>query len=144
MSWTKHRVLEHEILGNDAGLERLAAPVDVLDVEVDRLDALLEAETKLHPFVCRQDARQHVEWDQALGRIRVTVNREGDADAPEQEFRFAPPMLQHFGLQLAQPILEAGIDRPYLAARFRHLVECQCHSCPCGCTNREPRVAVPT
>ena len=104
------------------------------------MDALFEAEAKLRPFVGRQDARQHVERDQPLGGIRLAVDREGDADAPEQELGLAAAMFQHVGRQVAQPVLEARIDRPHPAARFRHFVECNCHSCPCGRTNREPRV----
>ena len=126
----EHRVLEDEVLGHDAGLERLAAAVDVLDVEVERLDALLEPEAQPRPFVRRQDARQHVERDQPLGRVGIAIDGEGDADAPEQELRLAPPVLQHVGWQLAQPALEAGIDRPNLAVRLRHFVECDCHSLP--------------
>ncbi len=79
----EHRVLEDEVLGDDAGLERLAPAVDVLDVEVERLDALLEPEAQPPPFLRRQDARQHVEGDQALGRVGVAIDGEGDAEAPE-------------------------------------------------------------
>ena len=46
----EHRILEHQILRDDAGLENLAPPVDVLDVEVDGLDALLEPAAQAGPI----------------------------------------------------------------------------------------------
>ena len=63
----KHRVLEDEIFRHDAGAQHLASAVDVLDVVIERLDPLLETGAQPRPFLSRDDARQDVEGDQALG-----------------------------------------------------------------------------
>ena len=52
------RVLEHEILRDDAGAQHLALGIDVLDVEVDRLDALFEAALDGLPFVRRRECAE--------------------------------------------------------------------------------------
>src|ERR1019366_3165856 len=49
-----------------------------------------------------------------------------------QEFRLATAVVEHIGGEIAQPLVEAGIDRPYLAVGFPHLVECYCHILPGG------------
>ncbi len=125
---TEDRVLEYEILRHDAGAQYLAAPVDILDVEVDRLNALLKAGAQRGPFGGRDDARQHVEGNQPFGRVRFAVDREGDADAPKQEFCLATAMVENVGGQIAQPFVETGIDRSHPAVGFSHFVECCCHS----------------
>ena len=92
------------------------------------------------PFGGRQDARQHVERDQPLGRVRLAIDREGDADAPEQELRLAAPVLQHVGRQLAKPALEAGIDRPQPAVRARSFRRMLLPCTPPQPQRHEPRV----
>ena len=69
--------------GTMPALSDLAPAVDVVEEEVERLDALLEPAVQPLPFVRRQDAREHVEGDQALGRVGVAIDGEGDADAAE-------------------------------------------------------------
>ena len=57
----EHRILKHQVLGNDAGAQDFAAAIDVLDIGVDRLDALLEAAAQRVPFRCGKNARNDVE-----------------------------------------------------------------------------------
>ncbi len=99
----EHPVLEHQVLGHDAGLEDLAPAVDVADIGVERLDALLEAGAQGVPFGGGEDARQHVERDQPLLRLGFAVDREGDADAAEQQLGLAPPIVEHVVGNLAEP-----------------------------------------
>ncbi len=99
----KHRVLEHQVFRHDAGLEDLAPVVDVVDVVIDGLDALLEAGLQDVPFGGRQDARQHVEGDQPLLRVRLAIDREGDADAAEQHLRLAAAVVENVGRHLGEP-----------------------------------------
>ena len=119
----EHRVLEHQVLRHDSGLEDLAPSVDVLDVEIDGLDALLEAAPQQVPFGGRENARQHVERDQALLRVGLAVDREGDADAAKQQLGLAPPVIEHIGRNLAQPAGQFAIGGTRGAARLFHLVE---------------------
>ena len=91
----KHRILKDQILGHDAGSEDFAAAIDVLDVGVDGLDALLEAAPHDVPFLGGDDARNDVERDQALLRLGVAIDRKGDADAAEQELRLAAAEIEH-------------------------------------------------
>ena len=109
--------------GHDAGFEDFAAAIDVLDIGVDRLDALLEAAPHDVPFLGRDDARDDVERDQALLRLGVAIDRKGDADAAEQELRLAPAVIEHVGRDLAEPVLQLGIGRPHRATAVLHFVE---------------------
>ena len=79
----EHRILKHQIFRDDAGLQDLAAAIDVLDVGVDGFDALFEAALQRLPFLGRDDARDDVEGNEALLRLGIAVDRKGDADAPE-------------------------------------------------------------
>ena len=99
----EYRIPEHQIFRHDAGAQDLAAAVDVGEIEVERLDALLEALPEQVPFPGGEDAGDDVERNQPLGRIRLAIDREGDADAAEQQFRLATPVVQHVGLDVAQP-----------------------------------------
>ena len=48
----KDRILKHQVLGNDFGFQDFATAINVLDVGVDSLDALLETALQDLPF-CR-------------------------------------------------------------------------------------------
>ena len=126
----EHRVLEHQVLGHDAGLENLAPAVDVADVEVDRLDALFEAAAQQVPFGGGEDARQHVEGDQALLRVGLAVDREGDADAAEQELGLAPAVVEHVGRHFGEPARQLAIGGAQRPVAALHLVERDPHRSP--------------
>ena len=119
----EHRILKDQILGHDAGLQNLAAVVNVLDVGVDGLDALLEAALQRLPFGRRQDARNDVEGDQPLLRLGIAVDRKGDADAAEEQLRLAPAEVEHVRRNLAEPVRQLGIGRPNRAFAAPHFVE---------------------
>ena len=110
---TEDRILKHEVLGHDARFENLAAVIDVLDVGVDRLDALLEAALQDFPLRRRENARNDVEGDEPLLRLGVAIDRKGDADAAEQQLRLAPAEVEDVRLDLGKPIRERGIGRPH-------------------------------
>ena len=56
----KHWILKHQVFGNDAGAKDFPAMVDILDIGVDRLDALLEPAAQRLPFRRRKNARNDV------------------------------------------------------------------------------------
>ena len=109
----ENRILKDEVLGHDARFENFAAVIDVLDVGVDGLDALLEAALEDVPFRCRKDAWNDVEGDEPLLRLGVAIDRKGDADPPEQQLRLAPAEVENVGLDLTQPVREGRVGRPH-------------------------------
>ena len=119
----EHRILEHQILRHDAGLEDFAPVVDVVDVVVDGLDALLEAGAQDVPFGGREDTRQHVERDQPFLGVRLAVDREGDADPAEQHLRLAPAVVEDVGRHLGEPAGQLAIGGPQRPVDALHLVE---------------------
>src|SRR5262249_59290192 len=94
--WGQERgVMDYETVRHQAGSENLAPGIDIEDVVIDRFDALLEAGAQDIPFGGGKDARQHVERDEPLLRVRLAVDRKRDADAAEQNLRLAPAIVQH-------------------------------------------------
>ena len=138
---SEHRVLEHQIVRHDAGAQHLPLGIDVLDVEVDRLGALLKAAFDGLPFVGGEHARDHVERDQPLGRVGVAIDREGDADPAEQQFRLPAPLLEDIGRHLPKPARKLVVGRTGHAVQAVHFVERSRHKhssptgrspqCPC-------------
>jgi hypothetical protein len=94
-----------------------------VDEAVERPDTLGEALLEQAPFVARKNARNHVEWDQPLLRFLFAVNRERDADPPEDELGLAPPIIQHVRRNFLQPLGKWGVDRPNRATVAVHFVE---------------------
>ena len=137
----EHRIPEHQVFRHDAGAQHLAAAVDVAEIEVDRLDALLQPLAQQVPFLGGEDAGDDVERDQPLGRIRLAIDREGDADAAEQQFRLAAAVVQHVGPDVAQPFGQFGIGSPNLPVGPLHLIERKPHrhSPPAGPSSRAAR-----
>src|SRR5439155_19370752 len=108
----EHAVLEHEFFRHDAGLENLAPGVDVADVMVDGFDALLKPGAQDIPFGAGEDARQDVEGNETLLGVGFAVDRKGDADAPEQDLRFAPAVVQHVRPHIGEPAKQLAIGGP--------------------------------
>ena len=106
------RVAEDQVGRDDAGLHDLARAVEVGQEHVQRLDPLDQARLELRPFVPRDQARHDVEGDQPLGRILVAVDREGDADAAEQQVGLSPPRLEQFRRDVIEPARQPLVDRP--------------------------------
>ena len=106
-----------------------------LQIEVERLDALLQPFAEPVPFAGRQDARNDVERDQPLLGVGLAIDREGDADPAEQQLGLAAPVVEHVGPHLAEPRGQRCIGRAYLPVRSGHLVESHPH--------RHPRPARP-
>ncbi len=126
----EHRVLKHQFFGNDPGLEDFAPAIDVADVVVDGLDALLEPGPQMVPFGGGQNSRQYVERDQSFLGVGFAVDREGDADPAEQQFGLAPALVEHVVGDFTEPprqLAVGGAQRPVGAL---HFVERDRHSCP--------------
>ena len=119
----EHRVLKHQVFRDHAGPQNLASRIDVAQIVVDGLDALLETRAQDVPFGGGQNARQHVEGNEPLLRIGFAVDREGDADAAEQDLGLAPAVVEHVGRHLGEPARQLAIGWPQRPVGARHLVE---------------------
>ena len=64
------------------------------------------------------DARDDVEGDQPLLRVGFAIDREGDADAAEQQLGLAPAIVEHVGRHLAEPARQLAIGRAHARRRL--------------------------
>ncbi len=106
-----------------------------------RFDALLEPGAQQVPFGGGENARQDVEGDEPLLRVRFAIDGEGDADAAEQELRLAPAVVEHVGRHLGEPAKQLAIGGPQRPVAAFHLVERDRHGCPprARVTHAKPR-----
>ena len=125
----ERRIAEHQIFRNDSGAQDFARAIDILDEQIERVDALGQALLQELPFGSRHDARDDVERDQALGGVGLAVNGEGDADAAEDEFGFAAAVIENVGRDLLEPLRQLAIGRPHFVTLVTlHLVEGRSHT----------------
>ncbi len=125
-----------DLLGrHDAGLEDRLLVIDVVDEAIERRHALSQAALHLAPFVGRDDARDEVERDQALGalvgHVRVfvpgAVHGKRDADAAKDHFGLFTAGTHDVAGLLGQPARVAAVMRAHHIGRAAHLVECLGH-----------------
>src|SRR5262249_20170001 len=108
-----------------AGTENLLAMIDIVHESVECAHALLDARGQPAPFRSTDHARHYVERDEALSRLLVTVDSEGDPGAPEEHlglFSLAP---QFFAGVPVEPSRDRaiGLTRPLSLTKPPHLVE---------------------
>ena len=112
-----------EVGRDDAGPDDLGAVVDVVEEGVERPRPLLHPALELAPLGLGEHPRHHVEGDQPLGVAALAVDREGDADAPEQRLGLVLLLGEHLGRGAAPPSRsELGIGGTDRVA-VEHLVE---------------------
>ena len=112
-----------EVLGDDPGLQAVPRAVDVAQEGVQRRHALDEAAFEVAPFGPGQDAGNDVERDQPLRRVGLAIDREGDPDPAEEQFRLAPSQRELVRGCRVEPALQRGIAVPHRPVAARHLVE---------------------
>ena len=114
-------VVQDLIGRNDAGTDDVLIVVDVVDEAVQGGDPLDQAFFHRLPFVRRDDARNQVKGDQALGACTVfvlgAIDRKGDADAAEDHLCFFTPGFHHLGRLSCQPTLIRLVVGSHGAAR---------------------------
>ncbi len=96
--------------------------IDVVEEPVERIHALAQALRELVPFGSGNDSRDGVERDEALCARVVTVDRERDADAMEEEVGFAALFRHAIGGRFGEPLGEGAKMRADVAVRRMHLV----------------------
>ncbi len=127
---TELRVVDHLVARHDAGLQDLLVVVDVVDEPVERQHPLGQALFHVAPLVRRDDARDLVERDQALGALAgvlVAIHRERDADPPEDQFGLVPAIAHQVGRLPGQPLRVVLVVLTHRVARGVHLIERQIH-----------------
>ncbi len=110
-------VAQDQLRRNDPLLEDRALAVHVLEEQVQRLDPLGQARLELAPFGARDQARHDVERDQALGRVLVAVDAEGDADAAEHVFGLGAAGGEQVRRRLLEPARHLAVERARRLAR---------------------------
>ena len=115
------RVAE-DLLGRDDARAHDALPVvDVVKEAVQRLDALAQPRLERAPLRRRQDARDDVKGDEALGAPVVAVDGKGDADAVERQVGLGALRGERLRALRLEPGVEATVVRAHAAFRA-HLV----------------------
>jgi hypothetical protein len=101
--------------------------IDVAQEHVERADALFQALLQQRPFLARHDPGDHVERDQALGRFRIAIDGEGDADPAEQELGFLAAIFERLGRRLLEPARQLLIGGAKVPAGNIHFIKRDCH-----------------
>ena len=109
-------------------LMHLLRAVEVAQERVQRRDALLQPALEKRPFGLGQHPRDDVERDEPLGRLVVAVDREGDADAAEEQLGLAAAGVEELRRRGIEPFLQGRVGRADSLGRMpvrhaRHLVE---------------------
>ncbi|MCY1230398.1 hypothetical protein D9M72_428090 [compost metagenome] len=107
-----------DLVGWDhAGADDVLAVVDIVDKAVERGHALAQALFQQRPFAGREDARDHVERDGALGAavgfVLVAIDSKGNAHAPENQVRLGPLVVHGAAGLPRQPVSEMPVMRAY-------------------------------
>ncbi len=119
----ERRVADDQLLGDLAGLDDLLAMVDVVHEGVERAHALLDAGREATPLGGRNDSRDDVEGDEALGRFLLAVHREGDAGAAEHGLGLEQLLLEVVQLLVPSPLGHGGIGQANAGPSTVHLIE---------------------
>jgi hypothetical protein len=106
-----------------AGLHDLLVVVNVVQEHVQRTHPLLDALGQALPFPVVDDPRHEVERDQPLGRLRLAIDGESDAGAPEEALGLAGLLDQQFGVLLAVPGMETLVGLAHTRLAYQHLVK---------------------
>ncbi len=96
--------------------------VNIVDEQVERFHALLQARFEHPPFVARHDARDDVERENLLRAFLVAIDAEGDALLVQQLLRRFLASPEFLGRQRVDLLEKGGCKRSRLAALRHQLV----------------------
>ena len=108
---------------DDAVLDDPLLVIDVVDEQVERADALLQAALDAAPFRGRDDPRHDIERKDPLGAGAVAVDVEGDAHVQERALGGLLPAEELAVGQRFDELAERARRRPRLAVGVEHLIE---------------------
>ncbi len=109
--------------GDHAGFDDFLAVIDVVQEHVQRADPLEQAGLQLAPLGSGQDAWNDIEGDQALGAGRAAIDREGDAQALEEQVGLLTLRLEGRAGGVPQPAGDAGIGCADPTVPAMHFIE---------------------
>ena len=107
---------------NLAVLQNALLAVNILQEKIQRHHALGEAAVDLFPFRMRQDARDQIEREQALGAAAVAINRKRNALNQKREVGELAALLELRGRHGGKLLEQLGVLRARVAGRREHLV----------------------
>lgn len=107
------RVRVHLFGGNFPCPDDVVIVVDVANEHIQRAYPLSKAGFQLAPFIAGDDARNHVEGNQALGARQIAVHGERDTNTPEQQIGFSALACDGFGALSGKPPGETCVVRPH-------------------------------
>ena len=115
-------VVEHLLGGDAAGAQDLLAVVDIGEKGVEGAHALAQTDLERRPFGAGNDARQQIEWDQALLAAFLTIDIEGDADAMEGDVGLLALARDALARHLFEPVGVGPVVRAHRAVGGVHFV----------------------
>jgi hypothetical protein len=105
------------------GAQDFLAVIDVVQEGIDGAHALFDAALQARQLPARDDARHHVEGNQAFRRFLLTVDVEGDAGAAEEPFGLRRLLLQLRRVLGGYPGLVVGVWAARRLVEAEHLVK---------------------
>ena len=116
---------EDQCCRDDPILQHLLAVVDVVEKAIQGMEALREAGLDASPLGARDDARDEIEREDALGALGVVVDRERDASTQKGGVDRGPSLVEVGHRQASEPIRQTAVMRshPVGSALREHLVE---------------------
>ena len=112
-----------DVAGDDAVVQDLPLVIDVVQEQVERGDALGQAALDDVPVGGRDDARQQIVREDALGAFVAAVDGEGDALVEEGQVRLLLAPQQFLGRQPGQLLVQLPVRTARLRLAVEHLVE---------------------
>ena len=103
------RILVDQILGDEPGTEDLAPVVDVEKEGIEGLGPLADAPVQALPLQAAEDPGEQVEGDEPLRVTALAIDREGDADAPEDGLGLLQATVQPRDARLVDPALHIRV-----------------------------------
>jgi hypothetical protein len=107
---------------NDARTHNVAVVIDVVDKQIERLDALPQPRLQGLPFATRNDARDQIEGNEPFRSGQIAVDCEGDPHAAKQQVRLRALTRDCLVALLHQPAFEARVMSPHDFVVMTHLV----------------------
>ena len=119
-------VAQHQRLRHDLVAQNRAVVIDVPEKRVQRGDALAHAAIDMVPLGRGQDPRHQIERQDAVDRVAVRVNREGDAEIVQLGLGDFGAAAQIVRRDLAQPRQDLGDPRVARRAIHHLTVKSRC------------------
>ena len=116
-------IVAEQAFGHAACADDFLPVIEIVHEGVERTDPLLDPARQPTPFARVDDARHHVEGDQPLLGLILSVDIEGDSGPPKRLFGVAMLALEKRAVLIREPFLIPAIRVAHIAIGIVHLVE---------------------